>query len=544
MAKRLILCSLKELYELFKTKNPNLKIGLSKFASLRPKWCISVGPKGTHSVCVCTIHQNLKLMLDAISIDKSYHELTDMIVCNRESKVCMIHRCASCPGIESVEAYLKRELQRVDPGKMPLSDEIGAVNYCDESETSTDDEDNDLDEISIEFNQWTTTDRSMLTFQTVSASEFISILCEKLDKVTAHSYIARSQAAYLNAKKESLCAEEVIVLGDFSENYKFVIQDEVQGYHWNQQQCTLHPIVLYHKFEDAAQFSVQCLCFISNHLDHDVNFVYKVIFETVAQIKQLSSQVKKISYFSDGCAGQYKNCKNFINLCHHQEDFSIECEWNFFATSHGKSPCDGIGGTVKKLVAMASLQRPSNDQILSAEAMFLYCQEKISGIEFKYIPIEEIQSTRENIRERLSQAKTVPGTRSFHQFIPISSSIIGAKRVSEEVDFALQFSFREEQLEGVEARVGQFVVCNYDELYWAGMLIEVDNDMHDVNVKFMHPSLPSTSLNWPKRDDTCWVPKTKILFKIEPPTLSTHTGRQYILDGKDRDRIDRCLQRM
>eukprot|EP00795_Rhopilema_esculentum_P016144 gene16144-7506_t len=32
---------------------------------------------------------------------------------------------------------------------MPLSDEIGAVNYCDESETSTDDEDNDLDEITI-----------------------------------------------------------------------------------------------------------------------------------------------------------------------------------------------------------------------------------------------------------------------------------------------------------------------------------------------------------------------------------------------------------
>ena len=28
----------------------------------------------------------------------------------------------------------------------------------------------------------------------------------------------------------------------------------------------------------------------------------------------------------------------------------------FFATSHGKSPCDGIGGTIKHLVARASLQ--------------------------------------------------------------------------------------------------------------------------------------------------------------------------------------------
>jgi hypothetical protein len=66
---------------------------------------------------------------------------------------------------------------------------------------------------------------------------------------------------------------------------------------------------------------------------------------------------KKILYFSDGCAGQYKNCKNFINLCHHKEDFGIEAEWNFFATSHGKGPCDGVGGTVKRLAAKASLQR-------------------------------------------------------------------------------------------------------------------------------------------------------------------------------------------
>ena len=51
-------------------------------------------------------------------------------------------------------------------------------------------------------------------------------------------------------------------------------------------------------------------------------------------------------YFSDGCAGQYKNCKNFINLCHHLEDFGIPAEWHFFATSHGKGPCDGLGGVV------------------------------------------------------------------------------------------------------------------------------------------------------------------------------------------------------
>ncbi len=34
---------------------------------------------------------------------------------------------------------------------------------------------------------------------------------------------------------------------DFSENYTFIIQDAVQGYHWNNDQVTVHPFVIYYK---------------------------------------------------------------------------------------------------------------------------------------------------------------------------------------------------------------------------------------------------------------------------------------------------------
>ena len=33
--------------------------------------------------------------------------------------------------------------------------------------------------------------------------------------------------------------------------------------------------------------------------------------------------VQKVKYFSDSCGGQYKNLKNFINLCFHQNDFEV-----------------------------------------------------------------------------------------------------------------------------------------------------------------------------------------------------------------------------
>ena len=61
--KRLLLRNLKEAYQLFIESHPDKKIGCSTFANMRPRECIIAGASGTHSVCVCTIHQNVKLMM-------------------------------------------------------------------------------------------------------------------------------------------------------------------------------------------------------------------------------------------------------------------------------------------------------------------------------------------------------------------------------------------------------------------------------------------------------------------------------------------------
>ena len=114
VSKRFILCNLKELYTAFKHKYLYLKISSSKFASLRPKWYISVGPKGTHSVCACTIHQHVKLLLSSVNLSKDYHELLELIVCNRNSKERMIHCCESCPGVNAVKTFIEGELVKAD----------------------------------------------------------------------------------------------------------------------------------------------------------------------------------------------------------------------------------------------------------------------------------------------------------------------------------------------------------------------------------------------------------------------------------------------
>lgn len=61
--KRLILLNLKELFEGFRSEYPDVKVGFSTFASLRPKECNFAGSPGTHNVCLCPLHQNIKLMM-------------------------------------------------------------------------------------------------------------------------------------------------------------------------------------------------------------------------------------------------------------------------------------------------------------------------------------------------------------------------------------------------------------------------------------------------------------------------------------------------
>jgi hypothetical protein len=73
------------------------------------------------------------------------------------------------------------------------------------------------------------------------------------------------------------------------------------------------------------------------------------------------SPLKKIVYFSDGFAAQFKNRSNLLKITCHNKDFGVPAEWHFFATSCGKSACDGVGGILKRLAAKANLQQPNND---------------------------------------------------------------------------------------------------------------------------------------------------------------------------------------
>ena len=91
-------------------------------------------------------------------------------------------------------------------------------------------------------------------------------------------------------------------------------------------------------------------------------------------------------------------------MCHHEVDLGTKAESQFFATSHGKGPCDGVGGTIKRAAVRAS-QRPYSDQIMTPRQSFEYAKETIAGVHFQYCTIEEVSR---KLEARFSVARTIP----------------------------------------------------------------------------------------------------------------------------------------
>ena len=360
------------------------------------------------------------------------------------------------------------------------------------------------EEDEITFKQWTNVDRSTLTTITTTIDEFIDKLVNSLQTLTTHSFLAKSQAGYLRRRKDNIDDKTALFLGDFAENYTFIAQDAVQSFHWNNTQCTLHPVVVY--FRENGYLRHHSFCVLSDDLKHDVDMVHEVQNQILSYIRDKYPNIKNIEYFTDGCSGQYKNKKHFKNLCLHKEDFKMSAKWNFFATSHGKSPCDGIGGSLKRATMKASLQRIANNHILSPKDMFEFCNISFEIITSFFVSAEQMAVVRATSEERYKNLMSIPGTRSFHQFNPVGGLTLTMKRssLSEKVDMRYDLCNAKILYGNTvdDFTPLQYVACVYSGNWWIGMIEAVNPDEQDADVRFMKPHGPSQYFSWPSYDDT------------------------------------------
>ena len=154
---------------------------------------------------------------------------------------------------------------------------------------------------------------------------------------------------------------------------------------------------------------------------------------------------------------------------------------------------------------------------------------------------------------RYKNIKTIPGTRSYHHFTPFNEMILGAKRISEQLDFNITYDFADQKIRDsgkVDAvhhpSTGDHIACTYDNEWYIGLVEELCVEEGDLRVRFMHPKGPGRPENcfyWPPMVDVCYIPEKDILCSISAPMPSSKIGRKYKLNSLDAKSICTTFER-
>ena len=73
-----------------------------------------------------------------------------------------------------------------------------------------------------------------------------------------------------------------------------------------------------------------------------------------------------------------------------------------------------------------------------------------------------------------------------------------------------------------------YVACVYDSEWRIGILLSLDHEERDCQIKFVYQTRFTCSFKWSPQDDVCWLPET-LLF----PTPVIGTGRKYAITVND-----------
>lgn len=269
-------------------------------------------------------HENIDLSLQAIRglpmmKNSSLSELIrNHLVCAESTPDCYFLRCENCPCLNDFVEKLQSEITEFPLEFLKFKNWVRVGNYY------------------------------QLVDFLKTPDEFAAHFSNLLNNFLPHYYTTAKQKEYLSLRKTSVATNEATVYADFAENYKVTVQNEIQSHHFARKMVTVHPVVIY--FRENGELQHRTLVVVSPVIEHNFVLVYCCLQRLFQFISTHLPQIKKIFMWTDGAGQQYKNKFNFANITFIKEDFDMDIEWHFHASSHGKCACDGVGGTIKRAV--------------------------------------------------------------------------------------------------------------------------------------------------------------------------------------------------
>ena len=205
----------------------------------------------------------------------------------------------------------------------------------------------------------------------------IADLMKKLQKETGsftrhwHVYRKQQGAYHRMGKKETMVPGVLYIIMDFAMNYSHDHLIEVQSAFFAKDQTTILPVVVWFLApgpDGKGEVQQHSRVYSSADRHHTNNFVQVVLDDALAYFKGVMEKaaegsvdffMKRMCLWSDGCAAQFKNrwqMNKLVKLLHDTHFGLVGAEHHFFASCHGKGPCDGLGGWVKTFLRWMEMQ--------------------------------------------------------------------------------------------------------------------------------------------------------------------------------------------
>ncbi|CAC5359819.1 unnamed protein product [Mytilus coruscus] len=238
---------------------------------------------------------------------------------------------------------------------------------------------------------------------TVDKSGFIAHVEKQMNEFKDHVTRIQTQYAQMKELKINLPKNHCIVHMDFAENYQCKSVEEIQSAYWNQTSVTIHPVVVYYKV-DGDELLHKSIVVISDEMGHDSATVLSIVDQIIPENKTASS-----------------NCRIL--------DYGIRAKWNYWEAGHGKGPCDGIGGTSKRMADEAV--RTGKVAIQDPHDFYAWTQSQscsLKSIKFIFLPKDQCENKSKLISEQ--KLRPIPGTMKLHAVAEKGNAVVAVRNTS------------------------------------------------------------------------------------------------------------------
>ena len=277
-------------------------------------------------------------------------------------------------------------------------------------------------------------------------------------------------------------------------------QDEIQSAHWQQSQVSLFTAAIW--FEEKIHATILA----SDNLIHGKETIGPYIDYLLSTFPK---SIKTVSLWSDGPPSQFKN-KFIVSLIPVLEKkYDISIRWNYFATSHGKGPVDGIGGSVKRQVWNAVRSRKA---LVNDALSFCSTAKQVSNVNVVHISNDIVDSANSKLdTSRLfDDAPAIKGIKTFHcvQVKDPVPELFQLTKTAKESSALVN-----DNVSGI--KVSSWCVVEYDGMHFPGEVRAVEGDDYEISVMVR----AGNYWKWPSREDKIFYHKDQIWKKLHPPTL-------------------------